>query len=181
MNDLNLEPGQVMLVSAKGVANGKVQLEFAQIVSAVSKAVDLTSLINEDDARFNQAKPRRAWMTGTKTSIGKYFPDISVANLAEGAILEIGKLDPTLPNGDVLNLQIVETIKGSEYENANIDTKAKRAGKDGDFIMKDGSYIFTRVSVVVGAPKHYAFGRSETTRDASGDASQAIAEALGEE
>ena len=179
MNDLNLNPGQVMLVSAKGVANGKVQLEFAQIVDTGRKAVDLTSLINEDDARFNQAKPRRAWMTGTKASIAKYFPSISVADLAEGATLEIGQLDPAI-DGKPLNLQIIESTKGTDYENANVDTKAKRAGKDGDFIMKDGHYILTRVSVVVGAPKHYMFSREETTRDAADDASKAISEALGE-
>lgn len=179
MNDLNLKPGQVMLVSAKGVANGKVSLEFAQIVDTGKRALDLTSLINESDERFNQTKPRRSWMTGTKESIAKYFPGINVSGLAEGSILEIGQLNPEI-EGKPLNLQIVETIKGSDYDHANIDTKAKRAGKDGDFIMKDGNYIFTKVSVVVGEPKHFSFSADETTRDAAGDASKAIAEALGE-
>jgi hypothetical protein len=179
MNDLNLKPGQVMLVSAKGVANGKVSLEFAQIVDTGKKAIDLTSLINESDDRFNQTKPRRSWMTGTKESIAKYFPSLAIVDLAEGATLEIGLMDPEI-EGLPLNLQIIETTKGSDYDNANVDTKAKRAGKGGDFIMKNGQYIFTKVSVVVGAPKHFSFSREETTRDVAGDASQAIAEALGE-
>lgn len=177
MSDLNLKPGEVMLVSAKGVANGKVQLEFAQIVNTGRKAVDLTNLINESDERFNQAKPRRSWMTGTKEDIAKYFPSIAISDLAEGAILEIGMLNPEIGE-DQLNLQIVETTKGSEYDYANLATKAKRAGKDGDYITKDGEHIFTKVSVVLGDPKHFMFSREETERSSADDASAAISEAL---
>jgi hypothetical protein len=180
MENLNLKPGQIMLVNAKGVANGKVSLEFAQIVDTGRKSLDLTSLINEDDDRFNTAKPRRAWMVGTKASIGKYFSEIAdaIEALAEGEVLEIGQLNPEI-SGKQLNLQIVETINGTDYDKANIATKAKRAGADGDYIVTSkGENIFTKVSVVVGEPRHFFF--EETVRKNTGAASNAIIEALGE-
>jgi len=183
MNDLNLKGNDIMLVNAKGVANGKVSLEFAQLVNTGDKAVNLTNLINESDDRFNQVKTRRAWMTGTKESIAKYFPQVNVTDLEVGAVLEIGQLNPTIEKNP-LNIQITETTipskagkDGKSYDLENIDTKAKRAGKDGDFIMKDGQYIFTKINVVVGDANHFIFPRNETTRVAVGS-SDAAAEAI---
>ena len=74
-----------------------------------------------------------------------------------------------------LNIQITETTKGNEYEVANFEKTAKRAGKDGDFIMHNGMYIYVRTSVVLGEAKHTIL--TDTTRVETSAAS-AIAAAL---
>lgn len=167
---------KIVLESARGVKGGKVQLAFSQIVKTASSNVNVLGLLNEDDDRFNQQKPRYAWLSGTPASIEKQF-GIDVSGLSEGETLEIGEVDPKLagfPN-ESLNIQITETTEGSEWQVANFDRAAKRAGKDGDFIMKDGMYIYVNSTVVTGEPNHTIL--TDTTRKAP-DASSAVADAL---
>ena len=66
----------------------------------------------------------------------------------------------------------IKSLSPQEYA---ATTRAKRAGKDGDFIMKDGMYIYVRANVVAGPAAHSIF--TETTRKAP-NASSAIADAL---
>ena len=167
---------KLVLESAKGVKNGKIQLTFSQIVKTGSAGTNVLGVLNASDDRFGSQKPRYAWVTGQKSDIEKQF-DISLDGLGEGDVLEIGAVDPRLisaPNTP-LNLQIVETTEGNDWEVANFDRAAKRAGKDGDFIMKDGMYIYVRSTVVAGEAAHKIF--TETTRKAP-SASSAIADAL---
>lgn len=168
---------KIVLESAKGVKNGKIQLTFSQIVNTGTSGTNVLGLLNASDERFNQQKPRYAWVTGQKSDIEAQF-NIDLSGLAEGDVLEIGQVDARLssaPNSP-LNIQITETTEGSEWDVANFETRAKRAGKDGDFIMKDGMYIYVKSSVVAGEPKHSIF--ADTTRKAP-DASSAVADALG--
>ena len=51
-----------------------------------------------------------------------------------------------------LRVQIVETTEPTEWQRANINTAAKRKGKDGEFILHNGEYIFTRSSIVFNEP-----------------------------
>jgi hypothetical protein len=153
MENLNLLPGQMMLVNAKGVNGGKVALEFAQVVETGKESTSLTGLLNASDDRFNQSKPRRAWHTGQPEDIKKIF-GVDVSGLGYGEILEIGQLDPKV-NDKPLNIQIAETTDGTEYDVANFETRAKRAGKDGEFITTaKGEYIYQKLDVVVGEAKH---------------------------
>lgn len=177
METLNLNPGQMMLVRAKGVAGGKVQLEFAQMVETSYTATGLTSLLNESDERFSKQKPRFAWETGEKADIQKVF-GIDVSALGQGEELEIGQLDPTV-NGMPLNIQLIESTEGTDYDYANIETRAKRAGKDGDFILHDGQNIFTTAKIVVGKANHVLLASTERQKTASTAAKAAIKEALG--
>jgi len=168
---------KLVLESARGVKNGKVQLAFSQVVrTASSSGPNVLGLLNEDDDRFNQQKPRYTWLTGTPASIEKQF-GIDVSGLGEGEVLEIGQVDPKLAGfpEDTLNIQITETTEGSEWQVANFDRAAKRAGKDGDFIMKDDMYIYVNSTIVAGEPNHTIL--SDTTRKAP-SASSAIADAL---
>jgi len=167
---------KIVLESARGVRNGKVQLTFSQIVNTGFAPKNVLGLLNASDDRFNQQKPRYAWVTGQKSDIEKQF-GISLEGLSEGDTLEIGQVDPRLAaHPDVaLNIQITESTEGSEYDVANFETRAKRAGKDGDFIMFDGMYIYVTSSVVAGEPQHKVY--SETTRKAP-SAGAAIADAL---
>lgn len=162
METLNLNPGQTILVSAKGVEGGKVTLEFAQLVKSPFVATGLTSLLNASDDRFAKQKPRFVWETGEKADIQKLF-GVDVSELEVGQVMKINKLDPTI-EGQKLNIEINESIKPTEWQAANIDVAAKRAGKDGDFIMKDDQHIFVNARIVMGEPKHVIF--TGTTRQA---------------
>jgi hypothetical protein len=177
-NSLNLKPGQVMLVSAKAVKGGKIQLEFAQNLQT---RVNVVSLLNESDERFTQSGPRRAWLSAQPADIKKHM-NIDVTSLKEGETQELNLLNPKLA-GQPLNLQIVETTEGSQYDIENFSTRAKRAGKEGPFILtKEGSYIYQNVSVVAGEPNHIFF--KETVRSEEGAVAtsfSAIDEALAEE
>ena len=149
----------IVLESAKGVKGGKVQLTFSQMIQTGNTSTNILGLLNASDDRFNQSKPRYAWLSGQPTDIATQFgiPQASLDALAEGEELTLDMVDPRLmSNPDVqLNLQIVETTEGTEYDVANFATRAKRAGKDGDFITTaDGQYIYVRTSVVAGAPQH---------------------------
>ena len=168
----------IVLESAKGVKGGKVQLTFSQIVETGKAPSSILGLLNESDERFNQSnKPRYAWLTAQPTDVQKYF-GIDVSNLVEGEVLEINMINPKISGDDrELNIQITETTEGSEYDVQNFETRAKRAGKDGDFIMKDGKYIYVRTTVVAGAPKHIVL---ENTTRQEARPSSLIADALGE-
>jgi len=167
---------KLVLESARGVKGGKVQLAFSQVIKTATSSANVLGLLNEDDDRFNQQKPRYSWLSGTPGSIEKQF-GIDVSSLGEGDVLEIGQVDPKLAGfpEETLNIQITETTEGSEWQVANFDRAAKRAGKDGDFIMKDDMYIYVNSTVVTGEANHTIL--SDTTRKAP-SASSAIDAAL---
>jgi hypothetical protein len=169
---------KVTLVSAKGIKGGKVQLTFSQIVETGKTPTGLLGILNASDERFNQSKPRYSWLSAQPSDVQLQF-GIDTTFLAEGEELEINMIDPKITGDDrSLNLQITETVKGSDYDVANFETRAKRAGKDGDFIMSNGMYIYVNTAVVIGEPKHVLL--TDTTRLAlNTDASSAIADALG--
>ena len=171
----------IVLESAKGVKNGKIQLCFSQIVETETSPSNVLGLLNASDDRFNQQKPRYAWLTAQPEDVKKQFG--IDANLVEGEELIIALQDPRLTaNPDApLNILITETTEGNEYDVANFETRAKRAGKDGDFIMKDGKYIYQRTSVVnrVVKPTDHIIMK-DTVRQSAGFSSSAIADALGE-
>ena len=170
---------KIVLESAKGVKNGKVMLAFSQIVTTGASSPNVLGLLNASDERFNQQKPRYAWVTGQKSDIETQF-GISLDGLAEGDTLEIGQVDPKLSSSPetALNIQISETTEGTDYDVANFETRAKRAGKDGDFILSEGMYIYVKASVVSGEPQHRIF--KETTRkEAGSSAASALSDALG--
>jgi len=167
---------KLTLVSAKGVKGNKVQLTFSQIVETGKAPTGLLGILNASDERFNQSKPRLAWLTAQPADVKLQF-GLDVSGLAEGEELEIDMVDPKITGDDrSLNLQITETTKGSDYDVANFETRAKRAGKDGEFIMSNGMYIYVNTTVVVGEPKHTLI--ADTTREPA-KGSSAIADALG--
>ena len=167
----------IVLESAKGVKGGKVQLTFSQLINTGKTSTSILGLLNESDDRFNQQKPRYAWMTAEPADVKKYF-GIDVSSLGEGEELEIGAVDARMAGIDApLNIQIVETTKGTDYDVQNFETRAKRAGKDGAFILYNGMYIYVRATVVAGEPKHFTY--ENTTRQGNeNSASSAIADAL---
>lgn len=167
----------IVLESAKGVKNGKVQLCFSQEVNTGNNPTNILGILNASDERFNTSKPRKAWLTAEPVDVLKNF-GVDLSALQEGEELILDMVNPTIAGLDApLNIQIVETIEGTEYDVANFDTRAKRAGKDGDFILTaDGDYIYTRTTVVAGEAKHVLI--TNTKRATVTTSANAIAEAL---
>ena len=178
----NLEQGEMLLASARKVNGGKVQLTFAQKIKNPNvRPASIVGLLNASDDRFSQSgKPRYAWLSAEPGDAGKLF-GLDFSELSDvGDVMEINKLNPEI-GGQKLNIQITETTDGNEYEVANFESTAKKAGADGDYILtKDGKYIYTRSTVVTGEPQHVFI--AETVRSssyASGSTDQAIADAIG--
>lgn len=145
--------GETLLVSVKAVNGGKYQLEFAeQIQNPYAKARNgITSMLNKSDSRFS-SKARRAWVTGEKMDIEELL-GLSLNDMTVGQSKELNILNPEI-GGTRLRVQIEETITGSEYQLENVETTAKKAGVDGDYIFSDGQHIFTNLSIVSGNAAH---------------------------
>jgi hypothetical protein len=150
-----LKFGQTLLVNARKVANGKIQLEFAEIINP-QQEVNVLQAFNASDARF-QTKARRAWQTAEPVDAVRILGIEAIGDMtkysADGK-LELNVLNPTM-GGQRLRVQIVETTEPrNQFEADNVATRAKRRGVDGDFILHQGQYIFTRAQIVTGEPKH---------------------------
>ena len=77
-------------------------------------------------------------------------------------IMPLNVLSPKA--GDhTLRVQIVETTNASEWDAQNIETRAKRRGKDGDFITHKGMYIFTQSTWCLGNQQRVPRGRCPAT------------------
>ena len=146
----------IVLESAKAVNGGKVQLTFSQLVERENTSTNILGQLNASDERFNKSKPRYAWLSAEPADVKTLF-GIDTASLAVGEEIVLDMVDPRLSTAPEtpLNIEISETTKGNEYEVANIAKTAKRAGKDGDYILTaDDQYIFVRTTVVAGPANH---------------------------
>jgi len=150
LDTLNLK--DTLLVSARKINNCKLSLEFAEIIKSGDKAVSALTLLNASDARFS-GKPRRAWVTAEPVDAARLF-DVNFGDDGEwimterGEMMELNILNPSY-NGDRFRLQINETTQGTQYQLDNIESSAKRRGKDGEFITNDGNYVFSNTEVVM--------------------------------
>ena len=170
----NLEMGECLLVSARKVNGGKVQLAFAQkIKNSAARPASIVGLLNASDDRFTQTgKPRYAWISVEPSDASEKL-GLDFSSLKEvGDTMDINKLNPSI-DGQPLNIQITETTEGTEWEVANLETAAKRAGTDGEFILtNDGHYIFMHSTVVLGEPQHYFFENTQRASNAVGSVSE---------
>ena len=159
-----LQVGQTLLVSARKVAGNKVQLEFAEIVQSRSNTVNPLALFNKSDDRFSQAGARRAWLTAEPKDASVYLGiDVTETNAgwtvdAMGReILSLNIINPEATiEGQVfpLKVEVVETVTPTEWQAANLETSAKRRGKDGDYITHQGMYIFANTRIAFNKANH---------------------------
>jgi len=170
-----LVKGDTLLVSAKGVKGGKVQLEFAEHVTNpyASASNSLVSALNRSDDRFS-SRPRRAWISGEKVDIEDLL-GIKLSSMEEGDIKELNILNPKI-KGQKVRVQINETTEPDSYQQDNIEDTAKRAGAEGDFIFYKGDHIFSNPSAVIGEPNH-VFLPGDTDETESASSSEAAYEA----
>tara|TARA_R110000765_G_scaffold23416_1_gene59204 strand:+ start:533 stop:1117 length:585 start_codon:yes stop_codon:yes gene_type:complete len=147
----SLKHGETLLVSARKVANEKIHLEFAEQIKA-STSVNVLSLLNKSDDRFS-SNARRAWVTAEPIDATELFnvdfgPTSDWYMSDKGEMLDLNILNPTMK--DVrCRIIISETIDGSEWQNENVETAAKRKGKGGDYITHLGAYVFSNTLVVL--------------------------------
>ena len=147
----SLKHGDTLLVSARKVANDKIHLEFAEQIKATT-SVNVLSLLNRSDDRFS-SNARRAWVTAEPIDATELF-NLDFGPTAEwymsdkGEMLDLNILNPTM-NDVRCRILIEETIDGTEWQNENVATAAKRKGKDGDYITHLGAYIFSNTTVIL--------------------------------
>jgi hypothetical protein len=152
-----LKSGQTLLVAARVVNGGKIQLEFAEVMNA-QQGANLLAMFNSSDERF-QTKARRAWISVQPDSaselLGINFLDQKNYQVIDDKyVFNLNVLNPTV-NGERLRIQITESVTPfNQWDHDNIDTRAKRKGKGGEFVLHKGQYIFTQINVVIGEAKH---------------------------
>ena len=172
-----LQMGQTLLLQARKVNGGKIQLEFAEIVQSRSNTVNPLALFNKSDDRFSQAGARRAWLTAEQKDASAYLGiDLSDNNAdwevddSGREILVLNIINPSIQlNGEShsLKVQVNETVAPTDWQAANIDTAAKRRGKDGAFITHKGMYIFANTSVVFDKASHVFLEADATASNSS--------------
>ena len=148
-----LVPGESLLVAVKAVKGGKYQIELAEVISNpyASSSDPLTALFNAGDPRFS-TKARRAWRSGEKSAMENLL-GIKFDGMAEGDVKELNILNPKA-GGKTLKVRVMETTTpdadrpNSTYQKDNIETTAKRAGADGDYIFHNGEHIFSNTKIV---------------------------------
>lgn len=151
-----LTPGNSLLVQSRQVANGKIQLEVAERLASAAQSNPL-AVFNKSDERFSQGGARRAWLTcepgdaadllGIDLSSG-YSPN------ENGQMVKPLNISNPTVGGTPLRVEIVETVEPTEWQMANLQTAAKRRGKDGEYITHNGCYIFANSRVCFGEPQH---------------------------
>ena len=148
----SLQKSETLLLNARKVANGKMQLEFAEIISTNDRGANLLAMLNKSDDRFS-SNARRAWMTAEPTDAEELLNIDFGANAGwyaseKGEMLELNVLNPKI-NGIRCRVIVDETTEPTEFQEANLAKSAKRKGKDGDFITHDGDYIFSNTLVTL--------------------------------
>lgn len=172
-----LKNNQRAITSLRKIGGGtKIQFELAEKIERAEEGINLLALMNKGDERFNQSKPRRAWMSAEYAQITAFF-GISAEDLEE---VSEDASNPTRiwienpqVNGLDLHIKVTETITGTDYEMANIDTKAKRSGKDGAIQSLDGFPIFSHTEIVALNPDvlpEHTFLVSDQTKERNGGA-----------
>jgi len=147
-----LNPGDTLLVQARKVANSKIQLEFAEIIQTVDRPVNLLSILNRSDAAF-ATRARRAWVTAEPADASEDF-NINFGDDGEwyvsekGEVLDLNILNPEY-NGFRMRLRVMETLTPTTWQEAHLETSAKRRGSEGDFITHGGEYIFSNTDMVL--------------------------------
>jgi len=159
--DLNtLKLGQTLLTRFRKIEGGFVQMELAEVKEG-SRGLSAAFVFNQSDNRFSRNSARRAWQPATpadvQSALGISVGDDQAWEMDDmgNEILTVNILNPVASfEGQEfpLRVQIVETTEPTEWQRANINSTAKRKGRDGEFILHNGEYIFTRSSIVFNEP-----------------------------
>lgn len=150
--------------------NGHFFAEFASQIVKPNSNNNALSLLNLGDDRFKQTSSRYAWQPVTPLAISTYF-GIDCSNLQNEQEMEVNIENPKV-NGLSLNVQIQEftqkeiqervskstgkTKENLQYLLDNALSKAKQVKTEEGtkYFIKDGGFIFSISTVVVGEAQH---------------------------
>lgn len=157
----DLQVGECLLVDARKVKNGKIQLHFAERISSGDRPISALTILNASDPSFSSGS-RRAWVTAEVTDAAERFNvnfgddgDWYTEKNAKGEdveLLDLNILNPHIIVNDKefqFRVQINETTVASEWQAENYERAAKRKGKEGEYITHKGDYIFSNTTVVI--------------------------------
>jgi hypothetical protein len=169
------------LVSVRKVANNGLQAELYDKVQKPGR-LNVLAALNVGDERFTNGSPRRAWFPVTLKSLelmgvpAKKLEEIE--NAGQDDRVEIYLENPTIA-GEVLRIQITESVVGDAWQRENVTKAAKQISIDAKvagnkslrssfdlgkylgqiayFLDKDGNYIFSRGTVTVESQLNHTF------------------------
>ena len=182
-----LQQGETLLVAVRKVSGDKIHLEFAEVVQMGDRPASILSILNESDARFS-SRARRAWMTAEPNDATKHLGiDFGLTNdkwyMAEkGEVMDLNILNPTI-NDTRCRLVINETTEATDWQADNVETSAKRRGKDGDYITHKGNYIFSNTTIILtdDTPTHTVLEADEIAADNTEDVTSDVQESVDSE
>lgn len=174
-----LSMNQTLLVQARKVNGQKLQLEFAEVLQKEStQSANPLAMFNAGDDRFSQGGARRAWLTvepkAAATLLGIDLTDSNPSWTIDAMgreILPLNILNPVaVVNGEEipLKVEVVETTQPTEYQLNNIETSAKRRGKDGAYCTHQGLYIFANTRMAFHKANHVFLAMDAVESKSSG-------------
>ena len=123
-----LNANETLLLQARKVANGKIQLEVAESVQVTDRPINVLGMLNKSDDRF-KSNARRTWITAEPTDATELF-GVDFGLEAEW-YMGTSKAGASV---ELLDLNILNpTIKGAE----------------GAFITHDSNYIFSNTTLIL--------------------------------
>ena len=154
----SLQVGECLLTKAYKTKTDKIQLEFAEKVTAKDRPISALSVLNNSDARFSSGAAR-GWAVATIEDASQIF-DVNFGDDGEWymgeksngkscEMMDLNILNPIF-NNTFFRVRIVETTEptASQQKYADemgvdvVETQCKRAGKGGDAILHKGQHIF---------------------------------------
>lgn len=181
----SLQVGECLLTKAYKTSTDKIQLEFAEKVTAKDRPMSALTALNASDTRFSSGA-RRGWavaeITDASDIFGVNFGDDGdwymgeKANGKECEMMDLNILNPIF-NDTYFRVRVVETTEPTDSQQKYADdqgvdviqTQAKRAGKGGDYILHKGEHIFMNSYVDLlpsGDNPTHTFLASDTTTQA---------------
>ena len=170
-----IQENQTILLSARKVNGGKIQLGFAELSKASTASANPLGLFNKSDDRFNVGnKARRAWLTAEAKDASAIL-GLDLTDTANWSIdgmgrevLELNVLNPIATVNGTEHKLCLEIVETTEWQAQNLQTSAKRKGKDGAFITHKGMYIFANTRIVFDKANHILLEPDATVKVANG-------------
>ena len=152
-----LKPNETLLLQARKVANGKIQLEVAESIQVSDRPMNVLGMLNKSDDRF-KSNARRTWVTAEPTDATELFSINFGADAewymgtsksgAQVELLDLNVLNPVI-NNTRCRILVNETIEPTEWQAENLEKAAKRRGAEGAYITHDSNYIFSNTTLVL--------------------------------
>ncbi len=152
-----LKTGQTLLLRARKVKNGKIQLEWAEKFKQGTGGRNAVTRFNASDPSFSSGA-QRAWFSGTvQDTLEALGLDLGDDNESwyidtskeDQEVMDLNILNPVdVETGDMYKMEITETVEPNEWQAANADKAAKTYGQGGANILHQGQLIFRNTAIV---------------------------------